>query len=166
MLTQEFLLTIEVGIAGNVRKCLWKTVSADSDAECDQYLQYYFGHLNLFVLPFSLTMDAHTFNAPPPLRIIGYQCTNSHCGKVFTNVFAYNQHRNYATWAGTLCASIMMREVLTAVRRADRSSAVLSARPRQGNERDARTKGDAHRRMSLSLCRHVYQRPSSEIQTN
>ena len=54
------------------------------------------------------------------------------------------------TRAGTLCASIKMREVLTAVRpgRADSSSAVLSARPRRGNERDACTKRDAHRRMS------------------
>jgi hypothetical protein len=115
---------------------------------------------------FSLTMDAHAFNAPSPRRIIGYQRTNPHCGKVFTNVFAYDQHRNHATRAGTLCAGIMMREELTAVRRADRSSAVLSARPRRGNEKDARKKQDAHRRMSLSLCRHVYQRPPSEIQTN
>ena len=115
---------------------------------------------------FPLTMDAHAFNAPPPWRIIGYQCTNPHCGKVFTNVFAYDQHRNHATRAGSRCASIMMREELTAVRRADRSSAVLSAQPCRGNERDARTKRDAHRRMSLSLCRHVCQRPPSEIQTN
>jgi hypothetical protein len=89
-------------------------------------------------------MDAHAFNAPPPLRIIGYQCTNPHCGKVFTSVFAYDQHRNHATRAGTLCASIIMGKELTVVCRADRSSAVLSARPRRGNERDARTKRDAH----------------------
>jgi hypothetical protein len=93
-------------------------------------------------------MDAHAFNAPPALRIIRYQCTNPHCGKLFTNVFAYDQHRNHAIRAGTLCASIKMREELTAVRRADRSSAVLSARPRRGNERDACTKRDANRRMS------------------
>jgi hypothetical protein len=111
-----------------------RRLSVDFDAECDQYLQYSFGHRNRFVLPFSLTMDAHAFNAPPARRMIGYQCTNPHCG-----VFADDQHRNHwhATRAGTLCASIMMREELTAVRRADRSSAVLSARPRQGNERDA-----------------------------
>jgi hypothetical protein len=114
-----------------------RRLSVDSDAECDQYLQYYFGHWNRFVLPFSLTMDAHTFNAPPARRIIGYPCTNPHCGKVFTNVFAYDQHHNHATRAGTLCASIMMRGEFTAVRRADRSSAVLSARPRRGKERDA-----------------------------
>ncbi len=114
---------------------------------------------------FSLTTDAHAFNAQPPRRIIGYQCTNPHCGKAFTNVFAYDQHRNHATRAGTLCASIMMREELFAVRRADRSSAVLSARSRRGNERDACTKRDAHRRLRLSLCRHVNHRPPSEIQT-
>ena len=83
---------------------------------------------------FSFTMDARAFNAPPPRQIIGYQSTNPHCGKVFTNVFAYDQHCNHAARAVTLCASIMMREELTAVRRADRSSAVLSARPRRGNE--------------------------------
>jgi hypothetical protein len=131
-----------------VRKCLKRRLSVDSDAESDQYPQYYFGHQNRFVLPFSLTMDAHAFNAPPARRIIGYLCTNPHCGKLFTNVFAYDQHRNHATRAGTLCASIKMRGELTAVRRADRSSAVLSARPRRGNERYACTKRDAHRRMS------------------
>jgi hypothetical protein len=82
-------------------------------------------------------MHAHAFNAPPAQRIIGYQCTNLHCGKVFTNVFAYDQHLNHATRAGTLCASIMMREELTAVRRADSTLAVLSALPCRGNERDA-----------------------------
>ena len=46
---------------------------------------------------FALTMDAHAFNAPPSRRIIGYQFTNQHYGKVFTNVFAYDQHRNHAT---------------------------------------------------------------------
>ncbi len=86
---------------------------------------------------FSLTIDAHAFNAPPARRIIWYQYTNPHCGKVFTSVFAYDQHRNHATRAGTLCASIMMHEELTAERLMDRSSAVLSAWPRRGNERDA-----------------------------
>jgi hypothetical protein len=97
---------------------------------------------------FALTMDAHAFNAPPSRRIIGYQCTNPHCGKVFSNLFAYDQHRNHATRAGTLCASIMMREELTGVRRADRSTAVLSARPRPGFDGDAhraaRAQGDEH----------------------
>ena len=88
-------------------------------------------------------------NAPPPRRIIGYQCTNPHCGKLLTNVFTYDQHRNYATRAGTLCASIKMREGLTAGRRADHSSAILSALPRRGNKRDARTKRDAHRWLSF-----------------
>jgi hypothetical protein len=115
-----------------------RRLSVDSDAECDQHQQCYFGNRNRFVskfvLPFSLTMDAHAFNVPPARRIIGYQCTNPHCGKVFTNVFAYDQHRNHATRAETLCASIMMREELTAVRRADRSSAVLSARPPSGGK--------------------------------
>ncbi len=119
----------------------------DSNVECDQYLQNYFGHRNRFVLPFSLTMDAHAFNAPPARRIIGYQCTNPHCGILF-NVFAYDQHCNHATRVGSLCASIKMREELSAVRQVDRSSAVLSARPRRGNERNACTKRVAHRRMS------------------
>ncbi len=146
-----------------------RRLSVDSDAECDQYMQYYFGHQNRFVLLFFIfshygctCIQCATSSA----NSWGYQCTHLHCGKVFTNVFAFDQHRNHATGAGTLCASIMMHEELTAVRRADRCSAVLSARPRRGNERDARTKRDAHRRMSLSLCRHVYQRPPSEIQTN
>jgi hypothetical protein len=112
-------------------------------------------------------MDANAFNAPPARRIIGYQCTNPHCGIFLTKVFTYDQHRNHATRAETLCASIMMREELTVVRRADRSSAVLSARPRRGNESDVCTMQDAHRRMSSArVCRDVYQRPSSEIQTN
>jgi hypothetical protein len=109
-----------------------RRLSVDSDAECDQNQQYYFGHRNLFVLSFSLTMYANAFNAPPARRIIGYQCTNPHCGKLLTDVFAYDQHRNHATRAGTLCASIMMREELAAVRRADRSDSHFecSAAPR------------------------------------
>ncbi len=35
-----------------------RRLSVDSDAECDQYLLYYFGHRNRFALPFSLTMHA------------------------------------------------------------------------------------------------------------
>jgi hypothetical protein len=35
--------------------------SVDPDAECDQHLQYYFGHRNRFVLPFSLQwMQKHS----------------------------------------------------------------------------------------------------------
>jgi hypothetical protein len=56
----------------------------------------------------------------------------------FKNVFAYDQHSNHATRAGTLCASIMMREELIGVRRADRSTGVC-AWPRPGYE------GDAHK---------------------
>ncbi len=51
----------------------------------------------------------YTFNAPASRRIIGYQFTNPHSGKGFTNVFAYEQHRNDAIRAGTLCASLTMR---------------------------------------------------------
>ncbi len=60
-----------------------RRLSVDSDAECDQNQQYYFGHRNRSVLSFSLTMYANAFNAPPARRIIGYQCTNPHCGKSF-----------------------------------------------------------------------------------
>ena len=108
---------------------------------------------------FALTMDAHAFNAPPSRRIIGYQCTNPHCRKVFTNVFAYDQHRNHATRAGTLCASIMMREELTGVRRADRSTAVLSALPRPGFDGATSAQGHEH-----VLCRHeTCSAPAQEI---
>ena len=34
--------------------------------------------------------DSLKINAPPSLRILGYQCTNPHCGKVFTILFAYD----------------------------------------------------------------------------
>ncbi len=73
---------------------------------------------------------------------------------MFTNVLADDQHRNHATRAGTLCASIMMREELAAVRRADRSSAILSARPRRGNERDAHKRrcSQADELVTLPTC--------------
>jgi hypothetical protein len=61
-----------------------------------------------------------------------YQFTNSHCGKVFTNVFAYDQHRNHATKAGTLCASLTMLGELTGVRRVDSPTPVLHALPLPG----------------------------------
>ena len=89
----------------------------------------------------TLTMDAHAFNAPASRRIIGYQCKNPRCGKVFANVFAYEQLRNHATRVGTLCASIVMCQELTGVRRVDRSTAVLIARPHTGF--DGATTGSA-----------------------
>ncbi len=78
----------------------------------------------------ALTMHAHSLNAPASRRIIGYQCKNPVCGKVFANLFAYDQHRNHATKAGTLCASLTMRAELTGVRRLDRPIPALHARPR------------------------------------
>ena len=80
----------------------------------------------------ALTMQAHTLSAPASRRIIGYQCKNPTCGKVFANLFAYDQHRNHATKAGTLCASLTMRAELTGVRRVDRPVPVLHARPLPG----------------------------------
>ncbi len=81
-----------------------------------------------YTYTFTLTMDAHAFkfNAPPS------QFTNPHCGEVFTNLFTYDQHRNHATKAGTLCASLTMRAELTGVRRVDRPVPVLHARPQPG----------------------------------
>ncbi len=100
---------------------LCKTISVF----CNRFvlLLYFFSQFDL---------DAHAFNAPASRRIIGYQFTNPHSGKVFTSVFAYEQHRNHATRAGTLCVSFMMCEELTGVRRADRPTAVLSASPHPG----------------------------------
>lgn len=92
----------------------------------------------------TLTMDAHAFNAPASRRIIGYQCKNPRCGKVFANVFAYEQHRNHSSRAGTLCASLTMRQELTGVRRADRSVPVLSARPHQGLDGSCSAQSHVH----------------------
>ncbi len=95
-------------------------------------------------------MDAHAFNAPASRRIIGYQCKNplGHAAeKVFANVFAYEQHRNHATTAGTLCASIMMCQELTGVRRVDRSTAVLLARPHSGF--DGATRAQSHEHVAV-----------------
>ncbi len=89
----------------------------------------------------------------------------THCGKVFTNVFAYDQHHNHATQAGTLWASIMMREELTAVCLEDRFSAVLSALPRWGNERDAHSKRYAQADELVALQSCLPETPS-EIHTN
>jgi hypothetical protein len=80
----------------------------------------------------ALTMQAHSLNAPSSRRIIGYQCKNPVCGKVFANLFAYDQHRNHATKAETLCASLTIRVELTGVRRVDRPIPDLHARPSTG----------------------------------
>jgi hypothetical protein len=72
-----------------------RRLSVDSDAECDQYLQNHFGHRNGFVLPFSLTMDAHAFNAPPPLRILGG--INAHTYTVEKSLQMYSLSINTAT---------------------------------------------------------------------
>ncbi len=42
------------------------------------------------------TLDAHAFNAPPSQHILGYQFRYPCCGRGFTNVFAYDQHRNHS----------------------------------------------------------------------
>ena len=70
-------------------------------------------------------MDALALNAPASRRIIGYQCRNPHCGKVFMNVFAYEQHRNHSTRAGTLCASLTIRQELTGVENAGQTGPLL-----------------------------------------
>ncbi len=62
--------------------------------------------------------------------------------------------------------SIMTREELTVVRRADRSSVVLSSRPRRGNEKDACKKLDALRQMRMSLYWNVYVTDSEEFSTH
>ncbi len=80
----------------------------------------------------ALKMRAHSLNAPASRRIIGYQFKNPVCGKVFAKLFAYDQHRNHATKAGTLCASLTMRAELTGVRRVVRPIPALHARPRTG----------------------------------
>ena len=88
---------------------------------------------NCFVLLlYFFSQAGYTLNAPASRRIIGYQFTNPHSGKGFTNVFAYEQHRNDAVRAGTLCASLTMRDELTGVRRVDRPVPVLHARPLPG----------------------------------
>ncbi len=88
---------------------------------------------NCFVLLlYFFSQAGYTLNAPASRRIIGYQFTNPHSGKGFTNVFAYEQHRNDAVRAGTLCASLTMRVELTGVRRVDRPIPDLHARPSTG----------------------------------
>ena len=51
---------------------------------------------------------------------------------MFANLFAYDQHRNHATKAEILCASLTMRAELTGVRRVDRPIPGLHARPLPG----------------------------------
>ncbi len=80
----------------------------------------------------ALTMQANTLNAPGSRRIIGYQCKNPVCGRVFANLFAHDQHCNHTTKAGSLCTSLTMRAELNGVRRVDRPIPDLHARPRTG----------------------------------
>ena len=96
----------------------------------------------------ALKMQAHSLNAPASRRIIGYQCKNPAChGKVFANVWAYDQHRTNAAKAGTLCASLTMRAELTGVRRVDRPVPVLHARSLPGLD------GAALERTAQKACR-------------
>ncbi len=109
---------------------------------------------------FALTMHAHAFNAPPSWRMIGHQCTNPHCGKVFTNVFAYYQHRRHAP------SLVQGRELFARVpwssswhdarrvhwsTRPDRFAALLSASPRRGTGGDAHTATHTRRDEYLDL---------------
>ena len=97
-------------------------------------------------------MQAHSLNALASRRIIGYQCKNPTCGKVFANLFAYDQHRNHATKAGTLCASLTMRAELTGVRRVDRPVPVLHARQLPGLDGANSAK---RMRMRMLLCQRT-----------
>ncbi len=88
---------------------------------------------NCFVLLlYFFSQAGYTLNAPASRRIIGYQFTNPNSGKGFTNVFAYELHRNDAIRAGPLCASLTIRDELTGVRRVDRPVPVLHAWPLPG----------------------------------
>ncbi len=69
------------------------------------------------------------FNMHPAHRILGHQCRNPNCNKLFANAFAYDQDHNHATTQRTLCASITMRNEVSELRRSDASTATLSARP-------------------------------------
>ena len=100
----------------------------------------------------AFTMQAHSLNALASRRIIGYQCKNPTCGKVFANLFAYDQHRNHATKAGTLCASLTMRAELTGVRRVDRPVPVLHARTLPGLDGANSAK---RMRMRMLLCQRT-----------
>ena len=83
----------------------------------------------------TLQMTAHIsreFNSQPARRILGYQCANPNCLKVFGNLHAYDQHRNHKTRQGTLCASIVMRDEVTGLRRSDTATAALSTRRSTG----------------------------------
>ncbi len=77
-------------------------------------------------------LSSNKRNAPAARRILGYQCSNPHCGNISHNVFAYNQHRTHETKRGTLCESITMSEEITGLCRSDTSTAALSARPTTG----------------------------------
>ncbi len=77
----------------------------------------------------TLQMSAHIsrgFNSKPARRILGYQCVNPNCLKVFGNLHAYDQHRNHATIQGTLCTSITMRNEVTELLRSDTSDYIHS----------------------------------------
>jgi hypothetical protein len=83
----------------------------------------------------SLQMSAHIsrgFISQPARRILGYQCANPKCLKLFANQHAYDQHRDHATRQGTLCASITMRDEVTGLRRSHTSTAALSTRRSTG----------------------------------
>jgi hypothetical protein len=84
------------------------------------------------LLIYFFSQAGYILNAPASWRITGYQFTNPHSCNGFTNVFAYEQHRNDAIRAETLCASLTMRDELTGVRRVDRPVPVLHARPPPG----------------------------------
>ncbi len=129
--SSEFLLTKDRETVYAVHKGP-SCVDFDDEWCCGQCLQKNLGsYTSTSSLKLTVDVDTHAFNAPASRRIIGYQRRNLRWGKVFTNVFAY-EHRNHATRAGTLFASIMMRLKLAGVRRVYHSAAVLSSRPHPG----------------------------------
>ncbi len=156
MLTPEFRLTNKVGITGDV---LQEPLSFDLDDKgcfCS-FLQNNFGSWKRFVLLLWIFphVDLQQMHMHLMYHFLGAYWdlkSETHTVERFSQMFL--TAISTATFFFAKATSVMMRTALTEGRRADRATAVLSARPRPGYKGDSQSVT----RMIKSLCQHDNQR--------
>ena len=133
---------------GSISVCLWFVITRCADLfsssqmpgslhNCDHQYRSSFA-LRIFCVSFlnmSMALSLSAENAPPPQRIIAYECMNPKCAQSFSNMHSYDVHRYHARNVGTLCASLTMRREIVATRRAGLTTAVIKRIPSKGKPR-------------------------------
>jgi hypothetical protein len=103
------------------------SISFESLQNCDHQYRSSFA-LRIFCVSFlnmSMALSLSAENAPPPQRIIAYECMNPKCAQSFSNMHSYDVHRYHASQCGE---KSLRRDVLAL------TTAVIKRIPSKGNQ--------------------------------